>query len=122
MCVAVPTTARKSQLTFCFCRSTLQTCAMISPNWPVTCISFSDASREFSLLPLSCALVIANLYCAPRTASSALLPPLMFGAGMNAWTPEVIGDDATLRSASLDRKSTRLNSSHSGESRMPSSA
>ena len=45
---------------------------------------------------------------------------------------EVLGEDAPARSAataegpagkgSTDRKSTRLNSSHSGESRMPSSA
>ena len=32
------------------------------------------------------------------------------------------GDEATYATISADRKSTRLNSSHSGESRMPSSA
>ena len=32
------------------------------------------------------------------------------------------GHSAEVKSATLDRKSTRLNSSHSGESRMPSSA
>ena len=34
----------------------------------------------------------------------------------------LVDGDATYDAASVDRKSTRLNSSHSGESRMPSSA
>ena len=41
-----------------------------------------------------------------------------FVYGATYWLPELVG----LRAGGLDRKSTRLNSSHSRASRMPSSA
>ena len=41
---------------------------------------------------------------------------------MNFGLPEYEGEEKVIHPHDLDRKSTRLNSSHSGESRMPSSA
>ena len=43
-------------------------------------------------------------------------------AGNRANIEEILGDRVELVVGDIDRKSTRLNSSHSGESRMPSSA
>ena len=40
----------------------------------------------------------------------------------NLWCDYGTGEGGTLIDLVIDRKSTRLNSSHSGESRMPSSA
>ena len=52
----------------------------------------------------------------PEVTAAALALPRV----RRALVPVVFGDGPTLER--LDRKSTRLNSSHSGESRMPSSA
>ena len=55
--------------------------------------------------------------------SLKILPLLYLKAAMLPET-EIIGDDApeSYVTEETDRKSTRLNSSHSGQSRMPSSA
>ena len=50
-------------------------------------------------------------------STSVVMPADILSA---AFTPDK--DDVTINMLWLDRKSTRLNSSHSGESRMPSSA
>ena len=52
------------------------------------------------------------------SVGAALLWTLERGLG-KAWTPQVAEASAT---CGVDRKSTRLNSSHSQQSRMPSSA
>ena len=41
---------------------------------------------------------------------------------LRARATKIVGDLEVMRTAALDRKSTRLNSSHSQQSRMPSSA
>ena len=57
------------------------------------------------------------------TRTGVLLFIGLFAVGITAvaQTPAA-GEQGGHRCRSLDRKSTRLNSSHSGESRMPSSA
>ena len=86
-------------LAFCCCTSIFASCAMMSPNWPLTSMSLSDAAFELSRLALSCACVAARRYCALRTLSSAFPPPdSKFGSGRKAF--ELRSDEPSLRSAS----------------------
>ena len=82
------------------------------PRWCPGCgdhfflASLHKAMAEIGVAPWDTA-VISGIGCSSR------LPHYMNTYGMNT----IHG-----RAAAIDRKSTRLNSSHSGQSRMPSSA
>ena len=56
----------------------------------------------------------------PAVSSKTIADGLRTPVGLNNWA--VISDPSKVAGVYRDRKSTRLNSSHSGESRMPSSA
>jgi len=57
-----------------------------------------------------------------RFVTGVGLPGRVLESGEPAWIPDVTADDNFPRAGLGDRKSTRLNSSHSQHSRMPSSA
>ena len=64
---------------------------------------------------------VADVRLAPQLAEIGVIL-LMFGVGLHFSLADLLAVRAIAVPGALDRKSTRLNSSHSGESRMPSSA
>src|SRR3546814_3259111 len=74
----------------------------------------------------SLTLAFCNLAAFDRFDSANYLPARFVDEDMNrVWSDDKLADPATQerrRAAALDRKSTRLNSSHYCASRMPSSA
>ena len=87
--------------------------ALGSPKWKVIVM----VSYRAAIQGMVTGVMLAVARIAGETA------PLLFTALNNQfWSPNLNAPMANLPVVILDRKSTRLNSSHSGESRMPSSA
>ena len=74
------------------------------------------SGEPYIIHPLCVAIILADLELDKETIEAALLHDVVEDTVMNL-------EELTKEfGAEVDRKSTRLNSSHSGESRMPSSA
>ena len=88
----------------------------------ITMLANDDAVREVALGKLRPSIGDKTIYVDCSTVSPKLSGELAEAFPARFVVLPVLGSPLAVRAGQADRKSTRLNSSHSGESRMPSSA